>query len=277
MQLKKFQVQKYDLFTFVFITFGIAWGIWIPIAGSSDRPQWLFWMAGFSPTLAAMLLVFKQRRWSGIKHLFTLNVKVPLLWYLISLFGPPALMLLALGLHMLQGGEWPKLLDPNHIITSISELPLILIIFLYIFIFTAIGEEFGWRGFLQPMLQTRFSPFTTSLILGSIWALWHLPLFWIPGDLHQQFPFGWFVLQILGSTFLYTWILRHTRESIILALLFHTASNASFGLLPVLPLDNQGSLQPLWMVVGLLWIIVILLVTMDRNTFFHSADGKSDD
>ena len=139
---------------------------------------------------------------------------------------------------------------------------------MYIFIFTALGEEIGWRAYALPRLQTRFSPFTSSLILGVIWAFWHLPLFWMTGNFHRQLSVSWFLLQVLGSTFLYTWMFNRTNGSLLIALLFHTSSNAAVGLLPVLPLDNSGSLRPLWLTVSLLCLVVGLVFWFTRSTFF---------
>jgi len=199
--------------------------------------------------------------------------RVNRIWYLISLMGAPLVMIAALGLHFCLGGALPQFLDPNHMVTSLAQWPIGIIVFLYIFVFSALGEEIGWRGFALPLLQTRFSPFSASLILGLIWSLWHLPLFWMSGNFHQELPLSWFLLQIFGSTFLYTWMYNHTRSSLLIMLLFHTASNAAMGLLPILPLDNGSSLRPLWLTVGLLWLGVGLMLWFERHTFFAQAGG----
>jgi len=54
-------------------------------------------------------------------------------------------------------------------------------------------------------------------------------------------------------------------------MLFHTSSNAAIGLLPVLKLDNNGSLRPLWMAVILLWIVVVIILWFDRVSFFSRS------
>jgi len=78
----------------------------------------------------------------------------------------------------------------------------------------------------------------------------------------------WFLLQVLGSTFLYTWIHHHTQGNLLVMLLFHTSSNAAVGLLPVLPLDNAGSLRPLWLTVGIMWLLVGWILAREREIFF---------
>lgn len=260
---------RFPLISYFFLSYLISWGVWIPLAISGSSDQGLLWLAGFGPTLAAVLLTFIQSGFSGLKNLLRLKWRVKGTWYFISLFGTPIIMLTALGLHMVLGGARPRYVDPNHLVTSLDQWPLIMVVFIYVFVFTALGEEFGWRGYAQPRLQAFFSPFTSSIILGFGWALWHLPLFWLPGDFHQQLPLSWFLLQIVGSTFLYTWMYNYTGGSLLIALFFHASSNAAVGLLPILPLDNRGSLRPLWLVVFLLWFLVLLVVWFDRRSFFN--------
>ncbi len=235
---------------------------------AKESSQYLLWLAGFGPTLSALLLTAYSQGFSGVKHLFRLEWRVGPFWYLISLLGTPLVMLFSSWLHVIMGADRPQFIDPNHMVTSSDQWPLIIVVFAYIFIFTALGEEIGWRAYLLPKLQNRFSPFLSSLILGLVWALWHLPLFWMSGGFHQQLPLSWFLLQILGSTFIYTWIFNRTRGSLILALFFHTSSNAAVGLLPILPLDNNDSIRPLWITVALLWFLVGLVLWLDRRKFF---------
>lgn len=264
------------LFLYFALTYLLSWGIWIPLALNGYSNQWLFWLAGFAPSLFAVALTALRGGRNGLRHmLLDFGWKTKPIWYAISLLGTPLVILVALGLHVVLGGDWPQYVDPNHLITSLEQWPLVVVVFLYIFIFTALGEEIGWRGYALPRLQARFSPFTASLILGLVWACWHLPLFWMEGDFHQQLPISWFLLQVFGSTFLYTWMYNRTNGSLLIALLFHTSSNAAVGLLPVLPLDNGGSLRPLWIVVGLLWLLIGLILWIDRGIFFQKIDCRT--
>lgn len=254
------------------LTYLLSWGIWIPLALTGNSNQLLFWIAGFAPTLSALALTIYQDGWPGLRQLFNLRGKTKPRWYLISLLGTPLVMLAALGLHVVLGGDWPSYIDPNHMVTELSQWPLVIVVFLYIFVFTAVGEEIGWRGYAQTRLQARFSPFTASIIIGFIWAFWHLPLFWIAGDFHQQLPLSWFLLQIVGSTFIYTWMFNRTGGSLLVTLFFHTSSNAAVGLLPILPLDTGGSLRPLWLTVGLLWLVVGLILFLEQKSFFKKSE-----
>lgn len=94
-------------------------------------------------------------------------------------------------------------------------------------------EEPGWRGYALDRLQQRWSALGASLILGSFWALWHLPLFFIPGTYHQgQGPgspgFWLFMAGIFPLTVIMTWIFNHTQRSTLGAILFHFVTNLSY-------------------------------------------------
>jgi len=191
----------------------------------------------------------------------------PANWYLFSLIRPPLVIFAALMINIVLGGGWPRYLDKMHLVTSLKQWLGVFVVYLYILIFTALGEEIGWRSYALPRLQAFFSPFSATLILGLIWVVWHLPLFWIASTIQNQQPFSWFVLQIMGASFLYTWIFNRTNGNPLLPLLFHTSSNAAIGLLPILMLENDGSLRPLWIAVLMLWIAVGFILWFDRERF----------
>jgi len=45
----------------------------------------------------------------------------------------------------------------------------------------ALGEELGWRGYVLNILQKKFTPLTSGVIVGMIWGMWHLPLMILSG------------------------------------------------------------------------------------------------
>jgi membrane protease YdiL (CAAX protease family) len=96
-----------------------------------------------------------------------------------------------------------------------------------------LGEEPGWRGFALPRLQVLHGPLLGSLILAPLWALWHLPLFFIPsGDSPlTMFNLGLFLISITFSTIIYTWVFNNTKGSVLMTMLVHTSNNAFLALL----------------------------------------------
>jgi membrane protease YdiL (CAAX protease family) len=93
------------------------------------------------------------------------------------------------------------------------RLFLILPVFLYVVILGGpLGEEFGWRGFALPHLEQRIHPAAAVILLGVVWGLWHLPLFWIEGTVQQQTPLAAFLAQTTVTSVIYGWLWNKTRS-----------------------------------------------------------------
>jgi hypothetical protein len=248
--------ERYPVIAFFVLTYAISWAVWVPLAVAQiDHP--LYKVGTFGPTLAALLLTGLISGRTGLRKLLRrlLIWRVSIFWYLFSFFSTAVGVLAAIGLHIGLGGAAPEFNDP-------SQLYLVIPAFLYVLFTSVIGEEIGWRGYALPRLQEDHSALAASLILGLVWGAWHLPLFWMAGNFHQQIPISLFVLQTTGFSILYTWVYNNTRGSLLMAHLFHAASNTTIGVLPVLPMDTGGSLRPLWLVVGLLWIVAIAVMAI---------------
>jgi membrane protease YdiL (CAAX protease family) len=148
-------------------------------------------------------------------------------WYLTAFLIPFLLVALGYGLYLLLGG--PPLDDwlPPSPISFVAT-------FLFMLVLGGAQEEPGWRGFALPRLQARYNALVSSLILGALWAFWHVPvLFFVPGTIQSEFPPVWYLLLTLALTILFTWIFNHSRGSILPAMVFHAAVNTAPGLLPL--------------------------------------------
>ena len=137
-------------------------------------------------------------------------------------------------------GTWPLLVSVALAAAGVSgvalgvqpglTIGLVLLVFIEVFVLTALGEEVGWRGYALPLLLARRHPFAASIIVGSVWAIWHLPLFWIPGTAQAGIPFVYFALSILAASLVYTAVFRLTQPSIIPVLLLHSSQDASLSI-----------------------------------------------
>jgi membrane protease YdiL (CAAX protease family) len=115
--------------------------------------------------------------------------------------------------------------------------PSIIIAIPYFFLMLIIGggqEEFGWRGYAQEPLQERFGILPSSLLIGIIWGIWHLPLWVMPGDGHSTYPFIAFLIMTTSISIVYAWIYNSSGKKLIVAILFHAMSNTAAPLLPFL-------------------------------------------
>ena len=92
-------------------------------------------------------------------------------------------------------------------------------------VFAPIGEEPGWRGFALPRLQATHSPFTATLILGLVVAVWHVPLVFLSAEHFDPI----FLLATVAVTFFYTWLFNHTGGSVFMTILAHAAEGVIVG------------------------------------------------
>ena len=223
-------------------------------------------LGALSSSLAAIVLVVVEGRKGGLRELLSrfLIWRVGVQWWAFALLFAIIPSVAALYLYNLLGGppvDW----------SGLPPLYTVLPMFILYTIAAGIGEEFGWRGFLLPRLQTRHNALVSGLIVGVIWATWHIPLFFIKGtgqyDMQSQ---GGLLPAILGySIFVivysiqFTWVFNNTKGSVLLAAVMHGASNAWGGYIDVYRGYFGGILT--FVVVSLLVTIVIVLVAGPRD------------
>jgi membrane protease YdiL (CAAX protease family) len=115
-----------------------------------------------------------------------------------------------------------------------------------------LGEEIGWRGFAQPRLQETHSLVKTSLIIGSVWAIWHFPGAMIAES--PLFNMLVFLVFVIPAGFTYTYVYNISQNSLLPVILMHGLTNGLSAFL-------ERSLFP-----GLLeddlWVILFILITL---------------
>lgn len=244
-------IEQRPLASFFFLTYLISWAFWLPMIWIGDH-RLLTILGSFGPTTAALLLAAEIEGRQGITALLSkLRVRgIAWGWYAFSLLSTAAVVWAAIGIFTLSGGSGLIFNDPAQWYLAVPA-------FLYVLLFSVAGEEPGWRGFALRRLLSRQSPLSAGLIVGILWSLWHLPLFFIPGNFHQTIPVGLFFLQSIALSILMAWMYCRTQGSLLIALLFHAASNTTLGIFPILPMDTGGSLIPLQLTVGLLCLVSI--------------------
>jgi len=154
-------------------------------------------------------------------------------WWLVALLLLPALqfasvLLTAWLTHAPIDFSHPMIRD---FVPLDAPLPALVFLWLILEILTN-GEEWGWRGYVLPRLQAKYSALTASLIIGMIWSVWHLPKFMGTGFSGER-SFIWFTIAHLALSVLYTWLYNNTRGSLLLAVLFHATGNTAGVILPI--------------------------------------------
>lgn len=182
-----------------FVVFAFAWSWGLGFAASQIRPQSIpvstavLMVSGFGPSIAAFVIVgafsgsLGLRRW--LAH--CLNRNVGWRWFALAVLTPPLVMMVALATHILLGGAIPAPIAAAHIPLAIANFGLVLLVG------GPLGEEFGWRGYAMSALLAQTTWRVASLLLGLVWGLWHLPLFFMGGTAQSQMP-----IFVLGPIYL---------------------------------------------------------------------------
>jgi len=197
------------------------------VAAGLLSPDWMQ-LGALSSSLAAIVLVVIEGRKGGLRELLSraLIWRVGIQWWAIALFFMIVPSVASLYLYHLLGGpavDW----------SGLKPLCTVVPMFIFLTIAAGVGEEFGWRGFLLPRLQPRHNALVSGLIVGVAWATWHIPLFFIKGtsQYEQGLQAGLFpailgyAAFVIANSVLFTWLFNNTKGSVLLAAVFHGASN----------------------------------------------------
>ena len=252
---------------FFVLTFLIAWSLWLPLGLLAPEQVMLTLPGAWAPTIAAVILVQLSDGFAGVKKFLkkVLHWRVGLRWYLVVLFGIAAIAYIAIGVGMLFGIPAPEIRLPGGLPREalIGFLPIFFLV--NIFVGGPLAEDIGWRGYLLPKLREHMNALNASLIIGIIWAVWHLPFF-IFSEWNAAVgyvPFLWFTMLTTSWSLLFAWVYVNT-NSILMPVLFHAAINTTLGTLGVLG-QNNGNLVPLLINILLTWITVGIVVRVYGN------------
>ncbi|WP_254769130.1 CPBP family intramembrane glutamic endopeptidase [Salinilacihabitans rarus] len=214
-------------------------------------------VAQFGPALAALIVLRytggSVREWAGR----VVRWRVPLRWWAATLAIPVAVFG-ATGVGFALLGYEPDLSRlPDPLTTFLPTL-------VGLSLLAGLGEEPGWRGFALPGLQERHGPLGATLLLGTVWAFWHLPVFFVdPRSAHgitdPVVLFGLVSLTALGIvlySFYYTWIYNRT-GSVLVMMLLHGGFNA--GTVHLIPFADEIVFGPTYATLLTVQVTVLLV------------------
>jgi membrane protease YdiL (CAAX protease family) len=174
----------------------------------------LFIIGGFVPSLVGIILTRLYEGREGLMKLFfsAIKVKIGFSSLLIIIIYSIILGSLQLVIYTFLGRSFDF---SQFIIQLPTILPLLFL--------GPLSEEFGWRGFLQKRINLLFSPIVRSIIIGTVWSIWHLPLFFMIGTSQHDFhiPFLPFMISLISSSLVYTYLYHKSKGSIFAAILLH--------------------------------------------------------
>jgi len=257
-------IQKYPLFIFFALGIVITWLLALPLL-LFEIPFKPFQTAGAYGPLLAAVIVSAMLGGDELKSLWgrMTNFRFAIGWYLLAIFGYVLLYLLVTGL---SGAPLTESLAEKWTLIFTLYLPALFTTYLI----NPIGEETGWTGFALPHLQKRFSPWLSAVILGAVWAIWHLPAYFVPSEMGAFNPVTliFFVLISIFVRVIWTWATNKSNGSGIVGILLHASSNAvSFVLIPNLlpaPTPDEMTLSGL-ILLGLLFFSSVLVLIFTRG------------
>ncbi|MBA3868357.1 MAG: CPBP family intramembrane metalloprotease [Anaerolineae bacterium] len=213
------------------------------------------------PVIAALILVYRQNKMSGVKALlkrafdFNSNQKG---WYLIALLLMPLVMVASWLVQRLTGT-----LIPAPQITIMSVLSLCLVFFI-----GSIGEELGWSGYVTDPLQNRWGALRASLILGMVWAVWHyIPLAQANRSVEWIF---WWSVGTVSARIIMVWLYNNTGKSVFATVLFHMMINLTWQLYPV----NGSYFDPRISGIISALVVVVIVVLWEPLNFTRFRKAK---
>ncbi len=245
------------LIAFVVLAFGWTWSLLWVGATFTLQPQWIgtttIIASAFGPSLAGVTIVALFDGLPGAKRWLKRSLiwRIGWGWYAIAAFAPLGMMVAALALHAAMG----RTVQPSPAAGSLWLSALILGQILLLG--GPLGEEFGWRGYVLPALTHRIGWRWASLTVGGVWALWHLPLFFIPGMAQANMPMALFMASTVALSVVFARLSVNTRFSVLPAIVLHWSINAGSWAIPVTPQD--GVMQPYYLVMGLLFTVAIFV------------------
>jgi membrane protease YdiL (CAAX protease family) len=248
-----------------------TWTFQIPVVLDSQKiislpfpPQIFLLVSIFGPFVSAFFLTWREKKAAGIWQLCRKGFDFRFSWS-VYLFVAVVPLLMTFFAFLITGG--------NKFNSDIFSLIGTFVI--YFFLGGSFGEEFGWRGFALPRLLQNYNPLISTLILGVLWSIWHLPLFWLVGTSQFYTPIWLYFIYVTALAFQYTWVFLHTNGNIFACLLLHTFTNITVEIFPIESangVDRRIYYETLFAVV-----IALILVLTNYRRMFSGKDFSAEE
>ena len=256
---------------FFVLSYTISWTSWLPVAlgdASSASPLLgLVFLGSLGPTLAAIVLTALSNGRTGLRRLLgrLLRWRTGGKWYAVALLGPLIAALLAAILGALLGG--PPLDFGGSQIPEGMPAPLVALLLVPAFLIGLVlggplGEEVGWRGYALPRMQEERSALSSALVLGAVWAFWHLPLFFVSDTAQSFLPFLPFTVGIISLSVVLAWAYNGSGGSLLICLLLHGAFNFFAAFLAVVPARMTDSVLTFYVYAALVLLATVTVVAV---------------
>src|SRR5215216_282335 len=258
-------LKRYSLVIGIVLMFALTWPIdlanWgiVPI----QFPFIVYLFLGWGFIFASIIMTGLTLGKDGVVALLKRYVqwRVGWKWYLAAFLLKPSLIVLAVYIYAALVGVPPDFstVMAHKIFGGAAYLPLFILPFFLVDLISN-GEEIGWRGYVLPRLQSRYSALTSALILGVIWGFWHLPKYlshW------NTVSFAWFIVHTTAYAVILTWLYNNTKGSLLLVAISHASSNTAGVFMPMantVSSENMGA-YIIFVLLEVITAVMIIIVT----------------
>lgn len=258
-------------YRFFVITFAWSWLIWLPLvlAGAGIIPigqnllgavtvPWI--VAGvFGPAMGALYSLRTLRGKDVVREYLRGLLDLRFGWW--GWLAPPLVLGATTWLAWLLPDMWGAPHLPMLLPAAWTFAPYLLLM-----IFLGGGqEELGWRGFILDPLEKRLGPWLGNLVLGVIWAVWHVPLIFIPGTSQRFAPFLGFTIVLTGYSYLYAAFREAAGKRTMAGLVAHGLGNAFVPLFPTIVMVDGAGQPRYWIWAGLTLLAGVLAMILRLN------------
>jgi uncharacterized protein len=251
---------SHALAAYFVITFAASWLLWLTAA--TLPASWpigvravLFLPGTVMPAVVALVLTARLDGRAGLDTLVArlLHWRVRARWFMFAFGFMAAVKLTAALAHRALTGAWPAFGDVPFVLLLIAAAASTPV---------QAGEEIGWRGFALPRLGERLGLARAGVVLGVMWAAWHLPLFFIAGTPNAGQPFMPYLLGVTALSVAFTWLHAHTGASLLPVMVLHAAVNNTTHVVPSAPVEAASGVATVlsldaspmtWLTVAVLW------------------------
>lgn len=259
-------LRTHPLAAFLALTVGFSWTVWTVGVAVLDAVLPAVLLGAWGPTVAAVVVTHARGGWPAVRGLLARfdPRRTRLGWYVVACLAPFLAAGVALAGFLAVGGVHAPGLPGG---LPAVALPVVLLV--NVFVGGALAEEAGWRGFLLPSLRARYGSAVAGGLVGVAWALWHLPLYALPGAglAVGGFPFVWFLPVVVGYSLVLAWLADRTGDALAPAVLFHAATNTAVGSVALVPVDRVA----LGAYVLALWGLAVVLFGPSRSVTDDAA------
>ncbi len=251
-------------YQFFVVTFAWSWLIWLPLvlAGTGIIPlvknlpgalsvAWIS-LGIFGPAAGAFYCLRTSRSKGAVRQYLHGLLDLRFGW--LAWLAPPMVLGGTIWLAWILPELWgvPRL---KMLLPSVWAFPPYLLLMIF---FGGGQEELGWRGYILDPLEERLGPWLGNLVLGVVWAVWHLPLFFIPGSTQIYMPFVGFALLLVGYSYFFAAIRQAAGKRTMAGLVAHGWGNAFVPLFPTIVMVEGAVQQRYWIWAGLTLLAGVL-------------------